>query len=33
MSYKHLKGKVRVFLTDNTVAIVTGDVMERTTTY
>ena len=33
MSYKHLKGKLRVFLTDKTVAIVTSDVMKMTTTY
>ena len=33
MSYKHLKGKLRVFLTGKTVAIVTSDVMKRTTTY
>ena len=33
MSYKHLKGKLRVFLTGKTVAIVTGDVMKMTTTY
>ena len=33
MSYKHLKGKLRVSLTGKTVAIVTSDVMKRTTTY
>ena len=33
MSYKHLKEKLRVFLTGKTVAIVTSDVMKRTTTY
>ena len=33
LSYKHLKGKLRVFLTGNTVAIVTNDVMKMTTTY
>ena len=33
LSYKHLKGKLRVFLTGKTVAIVTGDVMKITTTY
>ena len=33
LSYKHLKGKLRVFLTDKTVAIVTSDVMKMTTTY
>ena len=33
MSYKHLKGKLRAFLTSKTVAIVTSDVMKRTTTY
>ena len=33
LSYKHLKGKLRVFLTGKTVAIVTSDVMKRTTTY
>ena len=33
MSYKHLKGKLRVFLTGKTVAIVTSDVMKMTTTY
>ena len=33
MSYKHLKGKLRVFLTGKTVAIVTNDVMKMTTTY
>ena len=32
-SYKHLKGKLRVFLTGKTVAIVTSDVMKMTTTY
>ena len=33
LSYKHLKGKLRGFLTGKTVAIVTSDVMKRTTTY
>ena len=33
LSYKHLKGKLRVFLTGKTVAIVTSDVMKMTTTY
>ena len=33
MSYKHLKGKIRVFFTGKTVAIVTSDVMKMTTTY
>ena len=33
MSYQHLKGKLRVFLTSKTVAIVTNDVMKMTTTY
>ena len=33
MSYKHLKGKLRGVLTGKTVAIVTSDVMKRTTTY
>ena len=33
LSYKHLKGKLRVFLTGKTVAIVTNDVMKMTTTY
>ena len=33
MSYKHLKGKLRVFLTGKTVAIVTNDVMKINTTY
>ena len=33
LSYQHLKGKLRVFLTDKTVAIVTSDVMKRTATY
>ena len=33
MSYKHLQGKLRVFLTGKTVAIVTSDVMEMTATY
>ena len=32
-SYKHLKGKLRVFLTGKTVAIVTSDIMKMTTTY
>ena len=32
-SYKHLKGKLRVFITGKTVAIVTSDVMKMTTTY
>ena len=32
MSYKHLKGKLRVFLTGKTVAIVISDVMIMTTT-
>ena len=33
MSYKHFKGKLRVFLPGETVAIVTSDVMKMTTTY
>ena len=33
LSYKHLKGKLRVFFTGKTVAIVTSDVMKITTTY
>ena len=33
LSYKHLKGKLRVFLTGKTVAIVTSDVMKMATTY
>ena len=33
LSYKHLKGKLRVFLTGKTVAIVTNDVMKMTTAY
>ena len=33
LSYKHLKGKLRVLLTGKTVAIVTNDVMKMTTTY
>ena len=33
LSYKHLKGKLRVFLAGETVAIVTSDVMKMTTTY
>ena len=33
LSYKHLKGKLRVFLTGKTVAIVTSDVIKMTTTY
>ena len=33
MSYKHLKGKLRVFLTGKTVAKVTNDVMKMITTY
>ena len=35
LSYKHLKGKLRVFLTGKTVAsaIVTGDAMKMATTY
>ena len=33
LSYKHLKGKIRVFFTGKTVAIVTSDVMKMTTTY
>ena len=33
LSYKHLKGKLRVFLTGKTVAIVTSDVIKRATTY
>ena len=33
LSYKQLKGKLRVFLTGKTVAIVTNDVMKITTTY
>ena len=32
MSYKHLKGKLRVFLTGKSVAIVTSDVMKITAT-
>ena len=32
LSYKHLKGKLRVFLTGKTVAIVTSDVMKMTAT-
>ena len=32
LSYKHLKGKLRVFLTGKTVAIVTNDVMKMTAT-
>ena len=32
LSYKHLKAKLRVFLTGKTVAIVTSDVMKITTT-
>ena len=32
LSYKHLKGKLRVFLTGKTVAIVTSDVMKMTST-
>ena len=32
MSYKHLKGKLRVLLTGKTVAIVTSDVMKMTST-
>ena len=32
LSYKRLKGKLRVFLTGITVAIVTSDVMKMTTT-
>ena len=32
LSYKHLKGKLRVFLTGKTVAIVISDVMEMTAT-
>ena len=33
MSYKHLEGKLRVFITGKTVAIETTDVMKMTTTY
>ena len=33
LSYKHLKRKLRVFLTGKNVAIVTSDVMKMTTTY
>ena len=33
LSYKHLKGKLRVFLTGKTVAILTNDIMKMTTTY
>ena len=33
MSYKDLNGKLRVFLTGKTVAIVTSDVIKMTTTY
>ena len=32
LSYKHLKGKLRVFLTGKTVAIVTSEVMKMTST-
>ena len=32
LSYKRLKGKLRVFLTGKTVAIVTSDIMKMTTT-
>ena len=32
LSYKRLKGKLRVFLTGKTVAIVTSDVMKMTAT-
>ena len=32
LSYKRLKGNLRVFLTGKTVAIVTSDVMKMTTT-
>ena len=32
LSYKHLKAKLRVFLTGKTVAIVTSDVMKMTAT-
>ena len=32
LSYKRLKGKLRVFLTGKTVVIVTSDVMKMTTT-
>ena len=32
LSYKHLKAKLRVFLTGKTVAIVTSDIMKITTT-
>ena len=32
LSYKHLKAKLRVFLTGKTVAIVTNDVMKMATT-
>ena len=33
LSYTDSKGKLRVFLTGKTVAIVTSDVMKRTATY
>ena len=33
MSYKHLKGKLRVFFIGKTVVIVTSDVLKMTTTY
>ena len=32
LSYKHLKGKLRVFLTGKTVATATSDVMKMITT-
>ena len=32
LSYKHLKGKLRVFLTGKTVATVTSDIMKMITT-
>ena len=32
LSYKHLKEKLRVFLTDQTVAMVTNDFMKMVTT-
>ena len=32
LSYKHLKGNLRVFLTGKTVAIATSDVMKMTAT-
>ena len=33
MSYKYLKGKLRVFLTGETVAIVTSGIITMTTAY